>query len=131
MAERLLTAQLEQAFQLDGIEITSEQWRVLFYLWNEDGINQRELAKRVKKEKSTITRQIDTLERKGLIERHSLNEDKRNKQLFVTQQGKIIEERTLHIAQSITEKAEASIHKTELKIFRKVLQQMILNIEQM
>lgn len=129
VTERLLTAQLQRDLLVNGLKVTIEQWRILFYLWREDGINQQELAKRAKKEKSTITRQIDTLEKKGLIIRRSLDEDKRNKQIFLTQQGKGIEETALNTARLITKKGETNIDKEELAIFKKVLHQIIENLE--
>ena len=129
VAERLLTAHLQNDLLTNGIKITIEQWRILFYLWKEDDINQQELAKRAKKEKSTITRQIDTLEKKGLIIRRSLDTDKRNKQIFLTQQGRAIENNALSTARLITKKAETNIVKDELEVFKKVLHQIIENLE--
>lgn len=124
-----MTAHLQRDLQVNGIEITIEQWRALFYLWKEDGINQQELAKRAKKEKSTITRQIDGLEKKGLLIRRSLNQDKRNKQIFLTQLGKDMEIAALDTARLITQKAETNIDKSELELFKKVMRKIITNLE--
>ncbi|MUH36137.1 MarR family transcriptional regulator [Zobellia amurskyensis] len=127
--ERVLTAHLQLAFQENGIDITIEQWRILFYLWKEDGINQQELAKRAKKEKSTMTRQIDTLEKKGLLIRRCLDEDKRNKQIFLTKQGQALEEEALQVANNITQKSETDIDPSDLALFKTVLQKIIENLE--
>ncbi|OWW25764.1 hypothetical protein B4Q04_09205 [Zobellia sp. OII3] len=127
--ERLLSAHLQRAFQENGVEITIEQWRILFYLWKEDGINQQELAKRSKKEKSTMTRQLDTLEKKGLLIRRCLDEDKRNKQIFLTKQGKALENKALSIANTITELSENGIAPDELAQFKQVLHKIIENLE--
>ncbi len=115
--------------QENQIDITVEQWRILFYLWNQDGLNQRELATIANKEKSTITRQVDVLEKKKLIERRNAPTDKRNKLIFLTQKGKEIEEVALNAARNITQKAEENISKDELKIFKKVITQIIDNIK--
>lgn len=130
VVERMLIRRLQEDFIRNEIDITIEQWRMLFYLWNEDGINQQELAQRAKKEKSTITRQISGLEKKGLIERRSSHKDMRNNQIFLTKMGKSIEKKALNIAQLITKNAEKNISHGELKIFRKVLNQMINNLDQ-
>ncbi|WP_083690460.1 MarR family winged helix-turn-helix transcriptional regulator [Zobellia uliginosa] len=127
--ERLLSAHLQRAFQENGVGITIEQWRILFYLWKEDGINQQELAKRSKKEKSTMTRQLDTLEKKGLLIRRCLDEDKRNKQIFLTKQGKALENKALSIANTITELSENGIAPDELAQFKQVLHKIIENLE--
>ncbi|MDO6516661.1 MarR family winged helix-turn-helix transcriptional regulator [Zobellia uliginosa] len=120
---------MQHAFQENGVEITIEQWRILFYLWKEDGINQQELAKRSKKEKSTMTRQLDTLEKKGLLIRRCLDEDKRNKQIFLTKQGKALENKALSIANTITELSENGIAPDELAQFKQVLHKIIENLE--
>ena len=120
---------MQLAFQENGIDITIEQWRILFYLWREDGINQQELAKRAKKEKSTMTRQIDTLEKKGLLIRRCLDEDKRNKQIFLTKQGQALEKEALQVANGITQKSETDIKSSDLAIFKTVLQKIIENLE--
>lgn len=129
VAERLLSAHLEHDLRQNGLKVTVEQWRILFYLWKEDGINQQELAKRAKKEKSTIARQVDILEKKKLISRRSLNEDKRNKLIFLTEQGKAIEEKALNTARLITKMAETNIAKDDLEVFKKVLHKIIENID--
>ncbi|MEP2276386.1 MAG: MarR family transcriptional regulator [Reichenbachiella sp.] len=105
-----------------------EQWRILFYLWNEDGINQQELAKRASKEKSTITRQIDGLIKKGLVVKQKHGSDKRDKLIFLTENGKNIENEALTAASDITHDAEKGIEKDELLIFKKVLKQIIANV---
>ena len=120
---------MQLAFQENGIDITIEQWRILFYLWREDGINQQELAKRAKKEKSTMTRQIDTLEKKGLLIRRCLDEDKRNKQIFLTKQGQALEKEALQVANGITQKSETNIKSADLAIFKTVLHKIIENLE--
>jgi len=127
--ERQLTAHLQNDLLINGINITIEQWRTLFYLWTEDGINQQELALRAKKEKSTITRQIDALEKKKLIVRRSNGDDKRNKLIFLTEKGKTIESKALKSAQRITIQSEMEIDKSELAVFKKVLGQIIKNLD--
>ncbi len=128
MSERLLTSSLQKGLRINNLGITVEEWRTLFYLWKEDGVNQRDLASRASKEKSTMTRQINALERKGLITRNSYNKDKRNKLIFLTEKGKGIEEIALNTARNITNKAEEGINENDLKIFKKVIEQIISNI---
>ncbi|MCG8326903.1 MAG: MarR family transcriptional regulator [Chitinophagales bacterium] len=128
VTERLLSKLLQESLHQNNLNLTVEQWRILFYLWQSDGINQQELAKRANKEKSTMTRQIDVLEKKGFIFRQNALQDKRNKLLFLTEEGKKIEGKALSIAQSITESAEEGINEKELAVFKKVISQIIKNI---
>lgn len=100
----------------------------MFYLWKEDGLNQNELALKANKEKSTITRQIDALEKKGLVYRQSHSGDKRNKLIFLSETGKQMEKTALETAHLITENAEQGIEPEELAIFKKVIDKMIQNL---
>ncbi|HLL44583.1 MAG TPA: hypothetical protein VK369_15640, partial [Segetibacter sp.] len=46
MASTALARRLQKNFRLAGIEITIEQWSVLYHLWKEDGLSQQELCLR-------------------------------------------------------------------------------------
>lgn len=129
MASRLLASRLETSLLRPSLNITVEQWRILFYLWNEDGINQQELAKRASKEKSTITRQIEGLVKKELVIKQKGGIDKRDKLIYLTENGKKIETEALSVAWDITQEAEKGIEEQELLIFKKVLQQIIENVK--
>ena len=119
---------MQQSLKVNEIDITVEQWRILFYLWKEDGVNQQELALIAKKEKSTMTRQIDALEKKGLVERRNLSKDKRNKLIFLTEKGSAIENKSLEVAEKITQRSEEGITTEELKIFKNVLHKILKNL---
>ncbi|WP_420552417.1 MarR family winged helix-turn-helix transcriptional regulator [Tenacibaculum aiptasiae] len=128
VTERLLVSKLQEEFINNNIEITVEQWKLLFYLWDNDGVNQRDLSIRANKEKSTIARQIVDLEKKELIVRESSEFDKRNKLIFITEKGKELEKETLKIANIITEKSEKNISEEDLNTVKRVLTQMIQNL---
>ncbi len=52
-----------------NIEINPAQGRIMFALWQEDGIPIRELARRTSLEKSTLTAMLDRLEKLGYVRR--------------------------------------------------------------
>ena len=60
-----------------GIEFNSAQGRILFVLWERDGIPIRELSEKTRLSKSTLTSMLDRLERKGHITREPSEEDRR------------------------------------------------------
>jgi len=129
LLERLLTFSLRKRLEAEGLEITVEEWRILFYLWNEDGLYQNDIAKQAKKEKSTITRKIDALVKKGYIQRRSDENDKRNKRVYLTKAGKNIEKHSMKIAQNITDISENNISNADMKVFYKVLSTMLINLD--
>lgn len=58
---------LRKAFMANGFDITSDQFAVLLRLWEEDGISQLELCQRTCKNKSNLTRILDSMEKRALI----------------------------------------------------------------
>jgi len=60
-----------------GIEFNSAQGRILFVLWEKDGIPIRELSDKTRLSKSTLTSMLDRLEGTGHIAREPSGEDRR------------------------------------------------------
>ena len=60
---------LQKRFREEGYNITVEQWQVLININNTNHQFHQQLAENTFKEKSTITRLLDGLEKKNLIER--------------------------------------------------------------
>ena len=66
---------------------TRAQWRVLFTLGREEGLNQGALAERVEVEPITLCRMIDRLEEAGLVERRRDPGDRRAWRIHLTEQA--------------------------------------------
>ena len=60
-----------------GIDVTPEESVILNQLWDRDNQTLTELGQWSVKEASTLTRQVDSLERKGYVERSHGVEDRR------------------------------------------------------
>ena len=129
VAARLLSMALQDALLNAKIKLTVEQWRILYYVWDNEGISQSELIDLANKEKSTITRQITLLEKGGFIYRKNGGRDNRNKRIYLTAKGKSIKEEALNTARVVTEKSERNITAEKLTTFKTVLNQIIFNIK--
>ena len=66
-----------------ALDLTRAQWRVLAQLRRREGINQRALADILEIENITLTRHIDRLEAKGLVERRPDPYDRRARTLHL------------------------------------------------
>jgi len=77
MASTAVARRLQKNFRLAGLEITIEQWSVLYHLWKQDGMSQQELCNRTFRDKPSITRLIDNLEKQKLVKRMPSKEDRR------------------------------------------------------
>lgn len=79
---------LQRKFNAMDCGITVDQWVVLDVLRETDGISQLEIADRTYKDAPTITRIIDLLSRKKLINRVMDSKDRRKFNIQLTQEGK-------------------------------------------
>ncbi len=73
------------ARRLKHLGLTHTHWRVLGYLYREDGQIQTELARQVDLEKAPLGRVLDKLEDTGWIERRPDDTDRRAKRVYLTE----------------------------------------------
>ena len=87
MADHMLVqkALLEQ---LKGTGLTIGQPKILDYLNEHDGSNQTEIAKACFLEAGSLTTILNKMEEKNLIERRTLNGNRRSFHIFLTEEGK-------------------------------------------
>ena len=60
---------LLRAFSQEDLNITTEQWSVLSCLWKEDRVTQSDLCDLTRKDKPSMTRLIDNLQRSKIVVR--------------------------------------------------------------
>ncbi|MFC1974838.1 MarR family winged helix-turn-helix transcriptional regulator [Chloroflexota bacterium] len=116
-----LKFELHSAFKANGYNITAEQWAVLNRLWEKDGISQIELAEKTYKNKPTITRMIDVLERKGFVLRESDKYDRRMFKIYLTKEGRALEEKLVPIAKQVLERGGRNLSREDIDYLKKIL----------
>lgn len=89
---RALEKRLQNIFLRAGHNITVEQWMVMLLLWQQNGQVQQQIADAIAKDKATVTRLINGLEKRNLIVRVPDKNDRRQKHIFLTNLGKQLEE---------------------------------------
>src|SRR5690554_1603067 len=77
----LLNRFLVKKFKDNNIYLTREQWSILAVLWKNDGCSQQVLAEATYRDKPSITRLIDNLEKEGYVERKADKNDRRLNQI--------------------------------------------------
>lgn len=70
--------------------LTPEQFGVLAILWDNPGLSQREIASILVKDAPNVTRIIDRLESKGLVERHEDANDRRAYRMYPSSRGRLL-----------------------------------------
>ena len=96
--------------------ITTDQWMVLRRVYLNSGkYNQKELADASFRERAAITRMIDLMEKKHLIERRNSPDDRREYLLYITDEGKKAYEETVDAVSDSQEAINKILPKEELK----------------
>ena len=127
VASTAVARRLQKNFRNAGLEITIEQWSILYHLWKEDGLSQQELCTRTFRDKASITRLIDNIEKLGLVERIASKDDRRVNMVYLTNAAKPLQEATYHLANQTMNEALQGISKEEIEIVKSVFQRVYEN----
>ena len=95
-----LRCYFQQRLNDAGLNITVEQWSVLAAIDTSEA-TQSDIARRIEKDKANVTRMIDLLESKGLVERTLVSNDRRRHCIRLTAQGKAMVGRIIPIAKDV------------------------------
>lgn len=98
--------------QVREIGLTSVQWQVLSCLARNDGATQTEVAEILYKGKSPVGKTLDSLESAGWIKRESNKEDRRVKNIYLTDKIADIQDNLLKVMNRMNLVAEAGLEST-------------------
>ena len=128
MAVNAINRRLQKNFRDAGLEITIEQWSVLYHLWKEDELTQQQLCDKTFRDKPSITRLIHNLEKMGLVERNNSAIDKRKNHIHLTNKAKKLQDISINIANATMNEALVGINKIEIENVKNVLQKVYDNL---
>lgn len=109
--------------------LTLEQFIPLKHLFLEPGVTQRELCEGTKKTPANMTRLLDRLEKKSLVERRENPEDRRASLVFLTDKGEALVDEVSSLFESYSDEIAVGITEEEQQITRNVLKKMENNIQ--
>jgi len=127
-AHQALRAEMYRVFSTHGCELTPEQWLVLVRLWERDGVAQHELAEATLRDRPTVSRILDGLEARALVERRLDPDDGRGRRIHLTAAGKKLRAKLRPLAADIVERAIAGISESDLRVMRRTLMRICANI---
>lgn len=128
MASTALARRLQRNFKLAGLEVSIEQWSVLYHLWKEDGLSQQELCKRTFRDKPSITRLVDNLEKLKLVKRMPAKADRRINLINLTETAKQLQGTTMEIANQTLNEALQGVSNEDIERCKAVLQKVYDNL---
>lgn len=95
--------------------VTVAMWTLLWELWQEDGLTQNELAKRVKLEKPSVGAIIQQMERRGLVDRRINPDDRRSRPIHLTARAEQMREGLLAMLVGVNESVLGELTDEEIR----------------
>jgi len=117
------------AIDLVDFDISPEQWAILTRVHGMEGSNQKNLAQTSSKDRAAVTRILNILEDKGLVERKHSSYDKREFLIYLTSDGHKMYKETSEIISESLEEINSILDSAELKNMRQSLIKLISNLE--
>ncbi|SAK52202.1 MarR family transcriptional regulator [Caballeronia temeraria] len=122
-ARNLLVAEIDAA--LKDLGITSQQMGILLSMRDGETQTPFELSKLLGIDTGLMTRMLDKLETKGLLQRARSLEDRRVVNLTLTRAGEKIADELPHIAPVVLNKRLKKFTKSEFQEFRRLLNKFV------
>lgn len=127
-ASTAIARRLQKKFNASGVNLTIEQWSVLYHLWKEDGKSQQDLCNATFRDKPSITRLIDNLEKLNLVKRVSHEKDRRINKVYLTKQAQKLQEETMQLAEETLNEALEGVPADQIEMCKEVLQKVYDNL---
>ena len=110
--------------ELSSYQIAIEQRATLEIIKFEPNANQTTISNLLGKDKTTISRSLDSLEKKGLIKKSDALDDRRSKKVELTPKGESILDETLAKVASYRESLNDKLTKEEIEMFFRVIDKL-------
>lgn len=120
--------EMYRRFREVGEEITPEQWAVLIRLWERDGLTQTALSEDTFRDKPTMSRILDGLATRGIVERRVDPNDARVRTVHLTRRGRDLEKKLVPVARALVEQLVDGIDERALVTTRATLARMFANV---
>ena len=125
---RLSTKKFVQNSHNSGLDISMDQWIVLGPIWENDGLSHKEISEYCLKDKTSVTKIIDTLEKKNLVVRVSDQFDHRVKRVVLSNKGKELFLQAIPIMELTRDQLREGITEQDIESLRSVLTKIYNNL---
>ncbi len=127
----LMKVYFGRAIKQECLDITPEQWAVLYSVVKNPGISQTEIARICMKDKANITHIIDALEGKGYLRRIGDPEDRRVKVIKPTSSAEEVLKQLTVIAETTNAVAMMDLTEAERQSLIESLRKISNSLEEM
>lgn len=126
LAARMFGRALQMRIAEHGVSVG--QWPLLLILWDEDGLTQRELSRRVHIEEPTTARTLERMERDGLVRRVRNEHDRREINVYLTEYAEQLRDELIPCAQEVNALATHGLSEQDKAKINSLLSYMIARL---
>lgn len=119
----------QRRFKEMGFNITVDQWLILRHLDTNNPLNQKDLAEMLYKDTPTLTRIIDLLCQKGLVERKIQPDDRRCFQVHLTAKGQAVVKELKPRVKEVRLIAWEGLSEKDFEEFKRILYSINANLQ--
>jgi len=125
---KLIDYKIEEVLSENDLDLSKMQFIILKNVQENEGISQNDLAFFSKRDKSSLTRMINTLIKKGYITKCCSKEDKRKNNIHITPKGvEIISEATPYF-HTMARLIENNLTEEEIEVAKNIFKKIQKNI---
>lgn len=125
---KMMTSFLMEKFKQCKLNLTIEQWVVLKTLIVEDGRIQNDMAMITNRNKTSLTRLVNNMEKNNLVVRIADKVDKRVNRVYLTKNGRSVYKNTMPIIKECIKEIQSDLNQKEIKILTTILKKVQNNI---
>ena len=127
---KMMHMYISNVFQKNNIQVTKEQWVVLKILHEDNnGLIQNDLACITGRNKASLTRLINVMEKNNLVARIPSKEDSRKNLIYITKNGGKLFLKMKPLMLKSIKTAQKGITEEEMKIFFKIMTKIQNNLK--
>jgi len=126
---KLMSFSIGDHLMAHKIALTKEQWLLLKMLHEKNGQMQNDLAFITDRSKTSLTRLIHTMEKKGLVYRVGCEEDKRINHVYYTEKGSALYKRAEPVFLDVIDRLSENLTENQIRVTIDTLEKIIANAE--
>lgn len=111
-----------------GVPLTPEQFILIDLLWNQGEMSQQQLADQMQKDKNSVTKLVDAIEKKGFVVRQQNPHDRRSNTIVLTEKAEQLKIGAKQKGIYILDKMLEGISEDELRNFLHTLDKLDKNM---
>jgi len=109
--------------------VTLGMWYFLRVLWQEDGVTQSELSRRIGTMEPTTLNAISSMEKSGLVRRVKDKVDRRRQPIYLTAKGRALKAKLVPLAVEVAQEATSGVPPWEIAMLLHALKTIQNNID--